>query len=98
MRCKSEKAVCFFCPDWCPIHLSAPAGTIGLVIERRRKASELDAVVWFCEKCHNTLHRVEYWRDNRAMKIKEIAAAFNADKELRTCKQCGAMLPDPTAS
>jgi hypothetical protein len=39
---------------------------------------------------------VEYWRDNKAMKIKEIAAAFNADKELRTCKQCGAVLPDPT--
>jgi len=28
------------------------------------------------------------------MKIKEIAAAFNADKELRTCNRCGGVLPD----
>lgn len=56
----------------------------------------VDTAVWFCQKCNNTLHRVEYWRDNKAMKIKEVAAAFNADKELRTCKRCGAVLPDPT--
>jgi 3-hydroxyanthranilate 3,4-dioxygenase len=85
----------FLLPRLVPHSPQRPAGTIGLVIERRRKAHELDAVVWFCQKCHNTLHRVEYWRDNKAMKIKEIAAAFNADKELRTCKQCGAVLPDP---
>jgi len=56
----------------------------------------LDAVIWLCPKCRNTLHRVEYWRDNKAMKIKEVAAAFNADEALRTCKRCGTVLPDPT--
>jgi hypothetical protein len=30
------------------------------------------------------------------MKIKEVAAAFNADEALRTCKRCGTVLPDPT--
>jgi hypothetical protein len=36
----------------------------------------VDTAVWFCQKCNNTLHRVEYWRDNKAMKIKEVAAAL----------------------
>jgi 3-hydroxyanthranilate 3,4-dioxygenase len=56
----------------------------------------VDTAVWFCQKCNNTLHRVEYWRDNEAMKIKEVAAAFNAGRELRTCKRCGMVLPEPT--
>jgi len=85
----------FLLPRFVPHSPQRPAGTIGLVIERRRKAHELDAVVWFCPKCHNPLHRVEYWRDNKAMKIKEVADAFNADKQLRTCKDCGEELPDP---
>ncbi len=86
----------FRLPRLVPHSPQRPAGTIGLVIERRRKVDELDAVIWLCPNCRNTLHRVEYWRDNKAMKIKEIAATFNANQELRTCKRCGTLLPDPT--
>ncbi len=85
----------FLLPRFVPHSPQRPAGTVGLVIERRRKAHELDAVVWFCEKCHNTLHRVEYWRDNKAMKIKEIAAGFNVDEALRTCDSCGEVMAEP---
>ena len=28
----------------------------------------------------------------------ELRSAFNADEALRTCKKCGAVLPDPTGS
>lgn len=28
--------------------------------------------------------------------MKEVAAAFNANEDLRTCKKCGTVLPDPT--
>src|SRR3989442_6798490 len=32
----------------CPIR---PAGTWGLVVERKRRPDELDALAWFCERC-----------------------------------------------
>ena len=73
-----------------------PPGSIGFVIERPRKADELDGVAWFCPSCSNLLHKVEFWCADIEVGIKEVIQAFNANEDLRTCKKCGAVLPDPT--
>lgn len=73
-----------------------PPGSIGLVIERPRKSDELDGVAWFCPGCSNMLHKAEFWCADIEVGIKEVIQAFNANEELRTCKKCGAVLPDPT--
>jgi 3-hydroxyanthranilate 3,4-dioxygenase len=73
-----------------------PAGTIGLVLERPRKPEELDAIAWFCPKCAEKLHEVEFWCDDIEKGLKSVIEAFNADLSLRTCKKCGTVLPDPT--
>ncbi len=73
-----------------------PPGSIGLVIERPRASDELDGVAWFCPRCAARLHQVEFWCEDIEQRLREVIQAFNADEELRTCKTCGARLPDPT--
>jgi 3-hydroxyanthranilate 3,4-dioxygenase len=73
-----------------------PAGTIGLVLERPRRRDELDGVAWFCAGCSAKLHEVQFWCDDIEKGLKSVIEAFNADLALRTCRQCGTLLPDPT--
>lgn len=73
-----------------------PANTVGLVLERPRKADELDAIAWFCPACAGKLHEVQFWCDDIEKGLKSVIEAFNADPALRTCKRCGSVLPDPT--
>jgi 3-hydroxyanthranilate 3,4-dioxygenase len=73
-----------------------PAGTIGLVLERPRKPDELDAIAWFCPSCAEKLHEARFWCDDIEQVLGKVVQAFNADLTLRTCKQCGTVLPDPT--
>jgi 3-hydroxyanthranilate 3,4-dioxygenase len=72
-----------------------PPDSIGLVIERPRQESELDGVAWFCPSCTNRLHQVDFWCDDIERGLRDVIGAFNADEALRTCKSCGAVLPDP---
>ena len=32
--------------------------TVGLVVERKRRKSELDAFQWYCDECDNLIHEV----------------------------------------
>lgn len=73
-----------------------PAGTLGLVIERPRADEELDGIVWFCDACGKQLHRVDILCRDIGSELKIALDAFNADRQLRTCSHCGALLPDPT--
>jgi 3-hydroxyanthranilate 3,4-dioxygenase len=75
-----------------------PPGTIGLVIERPRGRHELDGCAWFCPACANKLHQVDFWCEDIEKGIKDVLDAFNDDMALRTCKKCGAVLPDPRGS
>ena len=50
----------FLLPPRVPHSPRRGPNTVGLVIERQRKSDELDACMWFCESCHNQLHRVDF--------------------------------------
>ena len=73
-----------------------PAGTLGLVVERPRRSHELDALAWFCPKCAHKLHEVSFWCDDIEQVLGKRVNEFNTDLALRTCEQCGTVLPDPT--
>ena len=76
----------------CPIR---PAGTWGLVIERKRRPDELDALAWFCERCGARLHEERFACADIERELKAIIERFNASEALRTCKICGDVLPVP---
>jgi 3-hydroxyanthranilate 3,4-dioxygenase len=72
-----------------------PPGSIGLVVERPRQKDELDGIAWFCEKCSHKLHEVTFWCDDIEKTLPDIVRKFNESPDLRGCKSCGAVLPDP---
>ena len=46
----------FLLPANTPHSPQREAGSIGLVIERRRKENEIDGLQWYCEKCGTKLY------------------------------------------
>ena len=75
-----------------------PPGTLGLVVERPRVPGEEDGIVWYCDRCGKKLHEVYLLCVDIETQLKATLDAFNADQDLRTCKTCGAVLPDPTVT
>lgn len=72
-----------------------PAGTVGLVVERVRRADELDVFLWRCEACEHELHRVQLHLHDITRELAPLFDAFWADQGLRTCARCGEVLPAP---
>ena len=72
-----------------------PPNTLGLVVERPRGPGERDGIVWCCERCGNKLHEVYIQCEDIETQLKAPLDAFNDDLRLRTCTDCGAVLPHP---
>jgi 3-hydroxyanthranilate 3,4-dioxygenase len=72
-----------------------PADTVGLVIERERRAGELDGFQWYCERCGNLLHEEFFVLTNIETQLKPAFDRFYASKEQRTCSRCGAVMAPP---
>jgi len=70
-------------------------GTIGLVMEVKRREGMVDRCMWFCEKCGNKLFEKSFTLDNIVTQLPEIMNAFYADLNLRTCKNCGTVMQPP---
>ena len=71
------------------------AGSIGLVIERKRLPHERDALAWFCPKCNHLLHQQPFALDNIETDLPPLFARFHASPALRRCGQCGHLHPAP---
>lgn len=64
--------------------------TVGLVIERVRKGTNLtDGLMWFCENCNNKLHEYRFPLEDIERDFLSRFKEFYASEELRTCKKCG---------
>ena len=72
-----------------------PAGSVGLVIERYRQPDERDGFIWFCETCGHRLHQVYLPVSDIVGQLPEVMNAFYASESLRTCTQCGTVMPPP---
>lgn len=85
----------FLLPARVPHSPQRPAGTVGLVIERKRRDGELDGCFWFCESCGATLHEEFFPMENIVTQLPAIMEAFYASEERRRCGQCNAVMQPP---
>ena len=83
-------------PPHVPHSPQRAAGSVGLVIERQRRAGELDGFRWYCERCHHPLHEEFFALTNIETQFPPVFARFFANADLRTCKRCGAVMEQPT--
>jgi 3-hydroxyanthranilate 3,4-dioxygenase len=64
-------------------------GSVGLVIERRRAAGELDGFLWYCDSCHEKIHEAYLPLKSIVDDLPPIFEGFWKDTAARTCKSCG---------
>ncbi len=69
--------------------------TIGLVMERKRRAGEKDGLLWFCDHCNHKLYEEYFVLTDIATQFQEIFKKFYGNTDLRTCKSCGKVMEPP---
>ncbi|MBK8845720.1 MAG: 3-hydroxyanthranilate 3,4-dioxygenase [Bacteroidetes bacterium] len=79
----------FLLPARVPHSPSRPAGTIGLVIECKRKVADTDGLEWYCEKCNAPLHQYRFHLDNIEKDFFPRFKEYYSNDKMRTCHQCG---------
>jgi 3-hydroxyanthranilate 3,4-dioxygenase len=85
----------FLLPPRTPHLPQRKANTIGLVIERYRKAHEKDGCMWFCENCNHKLYEEFFALTDIVTQLPLVMEKFYASAELRTCKSCGTVMEPP---
>ncbi|MGB1206769.1 MAG: 3-hydroxyanthranilate 3,4-dioxygenase [Chitinophagales bacterium] len=85
----------FLLPPRIPHSPQRTAGSIGLVIERYRKADEQDGCMWFCENCNNKLHETYFGLSDIETQLPKVMKEFYGSEELKTCNNCGAVMEKP---
>ena len=70
-----------------------PAGTVGIVLERRRPAGEVDGFEWFCPQCDARVHRFETEMTNLVADVTRAVQTWETSETLRTCGACGHVHP-----
>jgi 3-hydroxyanthranilate 3,4-dioxygenase len=70
------------------------AGTVGLVIERKRLPHELDGFMWFCDNCNHKLYEEYLYVSDIVGQLPPVFERFYESVENRTCGRCGTVMPD----
>lgn len=83
----------FLLPANVPHSPQRRANTVGLVIERRRRAGELDAFEWYCPSCGTKLYREDLQLGSIVDDLPPIFARYEADVANRTCSSCSTVMP-----
>lgn len=71
-------------------------GSIGLVVESPRMPGMMDGFEWFCFDCKQRVHRAEVSLTDPNGIVEELPKifdGFDADRDARTCPDCGALHP-----
>lgn len=85
----------FYLPPRVPHSPQRMAGGVGLVIERKRLASEKDGLLWYCERCNHPLYSEFFALENIETQFQAVFDRFYGSVEHRTCKDCGHLNPAP---
>jgi 3-hydroxyanthranilate 3,4-dioxygenase len=83
-------------PPEVPHSPQRPAGSVGIVVERRRAAHELDGFSWYCENCGHRLYLERIAVRNIVTDLPPIFARFFSSVAHRTCSACGTVMAAPT--
>jgi 3-hydroxyanthranilate 3,4-dioxygenase len=84
----------FLLPPKTPHSPQRGAGTVGLVIEKKRENEE-DGFIWFCENCGNKLHEETLVVNDIVSQLPEVMNKYWVDALHRTCDKCGAVMEPP---
>ena len=82
----------FLLPPKVPHSPQRPAGTVGLVIERKRQPQELDGFAWYCPQCDTQLYEEFLHVSNIVTQLPPVFDRFYGNAEHCTCKKCGFQL------
>lgn len=86
----------FLLPGKIPHSPMRSEGSIGLVIELKRRPEERDGLLWFCDQCNQKLHETYFPLTNIEKDFIPRFKEYYKSEEKRTCKQCGeVMKTDP---
>lgn len=85
----------YYLPPRVPHSPQRMAGSIGLVIERKRLAHELDGLQWYCERCNHKLYEEHFALENIETQFGAVFDRFYSSVERRTCGACGHLNPAP---
>ncbi len=77
----------FLLPPNTPHSPQREAGSIGLVIERRRRDGEMDGLQWYCEKCHSKLYEEFFKLTNIETQFPEVFERYYNSPHVN-CKKC----------
>ena len=79
-------------PPGLPHSPQRPANTVGLVIERARRAGELDGFQWYCERCGHRLYEEFFPLTDIEKQFPPVFERFFANRQKRTCARCGTVM------
>ncbi len=79
----------FLLPPNVPHSPQRPAGSVGLVLERQRRADELDGFRWYCPGCNHAMHEEFVHVHDLVTQLPPIFANFYDHPSHSTCKRCG---------
>lgn len=85
----------FFIPPEVPHAPCRPKGTLGLVVERRRPAGELEHQIFYCDKCHGLVEDNKFDCTDIVDAFKQAMEDFWADPKRSTCTSCGHRILKP---
>jgi len=77
----------FLLPPNTPHSPQREAGSIGLVIERRRRESEVDGLQWYCAKCNSKLYEEFFKLTNIETQFPEVFERYYNSQHVN-CKSC----------
>ncbi len=85
----------FLLPPRVPHSPQRFANTVGLVIERKRRADEQDGFLWYCEHCQYPLYAEYVHITDIEKQLPPIFDRFYESPKNRVCQACGAVAHRP---
>jgi 3-hydroxyanthranilate 3,4-dioxygenase len=82
----------FLLPARVPHSPIRPEGSIGLVVECKRKASDTDGLMWFCDNCNTKLHESYFHLENIETDFFPRFKKFYGSEDMRSCPNCGTVM------
>jgi len=79
----------FLLPGKVPHSPQRPAGSVGVVIERKRLPNELDGFLWICQQCGSKLYEEFLHVTNIVTQLTPVFDRFYGSTANTTCKKCG---------
>ncbi len=88
----------FLLPPLVPHSPQREAGSVGLVVERKRRPEEMDAFAWYCESCHKEIYRDTLPLTDIVTQLPVVFGKYWSSEEHRRCKDCNTVMQKPAAA